>query len=74
MNGTKANARIQAEQDVDLVLKKLKLEMLGQPQYEVLLTTDKRYKHYKTNKDRIFLKDGLLFRIYYRETGSVKYY
>ena len=30
--------------------------------------------HYKANEDRIILKDGYLFRKYYRETGSVKYY
>ena len=36
--------------------------------------TDSRYKNYKANEDRIFLKDGLLFRKYFGETGSVKYY
>ena len=40
----------------------------------MLLTTDSRFKHYKANEDRIILKDGLLFRKYYGETGSVKYY
>ena len=34
----------------------------------------KRFKHYKANEDRIILKDGLLFRNFYGETGSVKYY
>ena len=73
-NGIKASARIRVEQDVDLVLKNLKLKILGQPHYDVLLTTDRRFKHYKANEDRIILKDGLLFRKYYGETGSVKYY
>ena len=36
--------------------------------------TDSRYKNYKANEDRIILKDGLLFRKYFGETGSVKYY
>ena len=36
--------------------------------------TDSRYKHYKTNEDRIILKDSLLYRKYFGETGSVKYY
>ena len=36
--------------------------------------TDWRYKNYKANEDRIFLKDGLLFRKYFGQTGSVKYY
>ena len=40
----------------------------------MLLATDRRYKHYKANEDRIILKDGLLLRKYYRGTGSVKYY
>ena len=31
MNGIKANARIRVEQDVDLVLKSMKLKILGQP-------------------------------------------
>ena len=38
------------------------------------MTTDRRFKHYKANEDRIILKDELLFRKYYGETGNVKYY
>ena len=74
LHGIKANARIRVEQDADLVLKNLQLKILGQPCDDVLLTTDRRFKHYKANEDRIILKDGLLFRKYYGETGSVKYY
>ena len=74
MNGIKANARIRVEQDVDLVLKNMKLKILGQPYDEVLMITDSRYENYKANKDRIILKDRLLFRKYFGETGSVKYY
>ena len=70
----KANARIRVEQDVDLVLKNPKLKILGQPHDDVLLTTDRRFKHYKANEDRIILKNGLLLRKNYGETGSVKYY
>ena len=40
----------------------------------MLITTDPRYKHYKANEDRIILKDGLLFRKYFGETGNVNYY
>ena len=36
--------------------------------------TDSRYENYKAKEDRIFLKDGLLLRKYFRETNSVKYY
>ena len=74
MNGIKAIARIRVEQDVDLVLKNLKLKNLGQPFDEALIMTDSRYKNYKANEDRIILKDGLLYRKYFGETGSVKYY
>ena len=74
MNAIKANARIRVEQDVDLVLKNMKLKILGQPYDEVLIMTDSRYKNYKANEDRIIPKDGLLFRKYFGETGRVKYY
>ena len=74
MNGIKANARIRVEQDVDLVLKNIKLKTLGQTYDELLMITDSRYKNYKANEDRIILKDDLLFRKYFGDTGSVKYY
>ena len=74
LHGIKANARIRVEQDADLVLKNLKLKILGQLHVDVLLTTDSRFRHYKAKEDRIIFKDGLLFRKNYGETGSVKYY
>ena len=67
INGIKA-IRIRVEQDADLLLKNLKLKILGQPRDNVPLATDRRYKLYKANED------GLLFRNYYGENGSVKYY
>ena len=72
INGIRASAQIRVEQDADLVLKNLKLKILGQLHDIVLLSTDRLFKHYKANEDRI--KDGLLFRKYYGETGCVKYY
>ena len=69
MNG---NARIRVEEDVDLVLKNMKLKILGQPYDGLLIMTDSRYKNYKANEDRIVLKDGLLLRKYFGETGNVK--
>ena len=74
LHGIKANARIRVEQDADLVLKNLKLKILDQPHDDVLLTADRRFKHYKPNEDRIILKDGLLLRKYYGYNGSVKHY
>ena len=44
LHAIKANARIRVEQDADLVLKNLKLKILGQPHDDVLLTTDRRFK------------------------------
>ena len=74
IHGIKANARIRVEEHADIVLKNLKLKILGQPHDDVLLTTDRRFKHYKANEDRIILRDGFLFRKYYGDTGSsVKY-
>ena len=52
----------------------MKLKILGQPYDEVLILTDSRYKNSKANEDRIILKDGLMYRKYFGETGSVKYY
>ena len=74
MNGIKAIAQIRAQQDVYLVLKNMKQKIIGQPHDELLIKTDSRYKKYKANEDRKNLKNGLLFRKHFGETGSVKYY
>ena len=74
VNGIEPNARIPLEVDVALVLKSLNFKIREQSYDEVLLTIDRRRKHYKANEDRIFLKVGLLFGKYLGETGSVKYY
>ena len=74
LHGIKANARIRVEQDADLVLKNLKLKILSQPYDDALMTADRRFKHYEANENRIILKDGLLLRKNYGDTGSVKHY
>ena len=74
LHGMKANAKIRVQQYADLVLKNLKLKILGQPYDDVLLTTDRRFTHYKANEDCIILNVGLLLRKYYGDTGSVKNY
>ena len=74
MRGNKANARIRVEQDVNQLLKNLKLKTKGHPRDDVPLTTDSQYEHYEANEDRIIFKDGLLFKIFLGETGNVKYY
>ena len=62
MNRIKANARTRVEQDVDLVLKNMKLKILDQPHDEVLMMTDSRYKNYKANEDRIIFKTAYCSR------------
>ena len=74
MDGIKTNARIRVEQNIDLVLKNMKLKILSQPHDEVLMVTDSRYKNYKANEDSIILEDGLLIRKKFGEKRSVKYY
>ena len=74
MNRIKDNVRIRVEKDVNLVLKNMKLKKQGQHHDEMLLTTDRRLKHWKANEDRIILENGLLFRKYHGETGIVKKY
>ena len=74
MNGIESKAWRQVQQDADQALKGLKLKLLGQTHDEVLLTTDRRYKHYKAIEVRIILKDGVLFQKYYGKIDSVKYY
>ena len=56
------------------MLKNMNLKILGQPYDEMLIVTGSRYKNYKANEDRIILKDGLLYRKYFGETCSVKFY
>ena len=40
----------------------------------MILTTDKQFRHYKANEDRIILMDGMLFRKYYGETCDIEFY
>ena len=62
--GIKANARLRVEQDVDLVLKNMKLKIFGQPHNEVIMMTDSRYKNY--NRNRYYNRNK-------KRTSSVKY-
>ena len=74
MHGIKTIARIRVEENVDLVLKKMKLKICGQPYDEVLLTPDKRLLHLKANEDRIIRNGGLVFWKFYGEIGNINYY
>ena len=48
--------------------------MLHEEYSENLLQQDARYRHYANNLERILLKDEILTRQYFDETGNVKYH
>ena len=45
MNGIKGNAKIRVDQDVNLVLRNMKMKIFGQPYDAVLIMTDSWYKN-----------------------------
>ena len=57
-----------------VLLKNMKLKILGQKYDEAAITNDPRHKHYKANENRIECNDGILVRKYYNETGHIKTY
>ena len=61
------------QQDRDNVLRNYKLRLLKEPYDEHLMATDHRALQYTAQETRIILKDGLLYRQYFGETGAVKY-
>ena len=64
-------SRILVEQDSDPTLPNFKREMLGLPFDEQVLLIDARYMHYSRNKERIIIKDDILYRQYYNDIGEV---
>ena len=62
------------EQSKDAVLQQLKAKLLHEEYSENLLHQDARYRHYANNLERIVLKDEILTRQYFDETGNVKYH
>ena len=52
----------------------MKAKLLHEEYSENLLHQDARYRHYANNLDRIVLKDEILTRQYFDETGNVKYH
>ena len=61
------------QQDPDKILRNYKLRLLKEPYDEHLMATNQRALKYTAQESRIILKDGLLYRHYYSETGTVKY-
>ena len=62
------------EQFRDAVLQQLKAEILHEEYSENVLQQDARYRHYANNLDRIVIKEEILTRQYFDETGNVKYH
>ena len=62
------------EQSKVAVLQQLKAKLLHEEYSESLLQQDARYRHYANNLERIVLKDEILTRQYFDETGNVKYH
>ena len=62
------------EQSKDAVLQQLKAKLLHEEYSVSLLQQDARYRHYSNNLQRIVIKDEILTRQYFDETGNVKYH
>ena len=69
----KANQKI-IEQSKDAVLQQLKEKFLHEEYSENVLQQDARYSHYANNLERLVVKEDILTRQYFNETGNVKYH
>ena len=67
-------ARIRIEQNNDIVLRHLRVKIEGNPFDENDLASDYRYQHYLQNIIRIEIKQKVLTRRYYNNTGTISYY
>ena len=66
--------QILLEQSKDPNLLQLKAKIQNEEYPEEILQQDIRYRHYLNNLDRIVLKDKIVTRKYYVETGQIKYH
>ena len=66
--------QILLEQSRDPILLQLKTKLQKEEYSEEILQQDIRYKYYLNNIDRIVLKDEIVTRQYYDETGQIKYH
>ena len=62
------------EQSKDPILLQLKAKIQNEEYSEEILQQDIRYRHYLNNLDRIVLKEEIVTRKYYDETGQIKYH
>ena len=70
----KDNAKIRIEQKNDIVLRNLRAKLEGNPFDENELASDYRYQHYLQNITRIEIKQEVLTRKYYTDTGTISHY
>ena len=68
------NAKIRLEQNNDIVLRNLRAKIEGHPFDEHELASDYRYHHYLQNIARIEIKQEVLTRRYYTDTGTTSHY
>ena len=66
--------QILLEQSKDPILLQLKAKIRNEEYSEEILQQDIRYRHYLNNLDRVVLKDEIVTRKYYDETGQIKYH
>ena len=66
--------QILLEQAKDTNLLKLKAKIQKEEYSEEIFQEDIQYKQYLINLDRLVLKDEVVTRQYYDETGQVKYH
>ena len=66
--------QILLEQSKDPILLQLKAKLQKEEYSEEILQQDFRYKYYLNNIDRKILKDEIVTRQYYDETGQIKYH
>ena len=66
--------QILLEQSKDTILLQLKAKIQKEEYSEEILQQDIRYRYYLNNIDRIVLKDEIVTRQYYDETGQIKYH
>ena len=64
--------KIFIEQSKDTVLKQLMAKFLHEAYSENVLQQDARYRHYANNVERIVVKEEILTRQHFDETGNVK--
>ena len=62
------------EQSKDAVLQQLKAKLFHEDYSENVLQQDARYRHNESNLKRIVVKEEIMTRHYFDETGNVVYY